>query len=164
MTNLTISHAPFECIYHDSKKCGGNTHCEYVYHNVDVSTTLTINEKDYQINYQAGHDYYQGDYSLPCEELSLEEIAGTDAVISTIEKIDVTMFDDMDDVSEILSDNDIDFTAEQAFQIYTYIREYLDIDADLEYASLIESSADEIESSLQDQEDQKEMEREAWKA
>jgi len=164
MTDLTISHIPFESIYHDSQKCGGNTHREYVYHNVDVFTTLTIDGKDYQINYQAGGDYYQGDYSLPCTEIYMSTDAGSDAVISTIEQIGESEFDDMEGVSEILSDNEIEFTAEQALQIYTYIREQLDVDADLEYASLIESSEDEIEASLREKEEQAAMDREAWES
>ncbi len=150
MTKLNISHTAFESIYHDSQKCGGNTHSEYIYSNVDVFTTLKVNDKEYHVNYQAGHSFYQNDYSMPCEEISMEEIAGTDSVIAKIEQMYESDFDD------------IDFTAEEALQIYKYIRESLDPDADIEYTSLIESSEDEIKSSLQEKEDQKAAEREAW--
>jgi len=96
MPVLNISHKEFESIYHDSEKRGGNTHDEYIYSNVDVFTTLKINDKEYQINYQAGHSFYQDDYNLPCEEISMQEAAGTDCIIATIEQMYESDFDDIE--------------------------------------------------------------------
>jgi len=157
MAKLNISNKDFESVYHDSEKRGGNTHAEYIYSNVDVFTTLKIDDKEYHVNYQAGHDFYHNDYNLPCEEISMQEAAGTDCVIAAIEQMYESNFDDKETAKEILAEKGIYFTVDEAYQIYIYIRNNLDIDADREYSNLIESSKDEIESSLQEKEDEKAM-------
>jgi len=153
MSKLNISHSEFESNYHDSRKCGGNTHSEYLYHNVDVFTTLKINDEEYQVIYQEGQGFYNNDYSMPYEDICLSEEGGTDRIIILIDRIGCEL-EELEDkeAKELLSDNNIDFSVEDARKIYEYICEILNPDADLEYIYLIESSEDKIKASLQEKE------------
>jgi len=167
MQELNISHnhgnSKFGSSYHDSMKCGGNgnTHEEYIFHNVDVFTTLKINGNEYQVVYQAGEGFYNDDYSMPYEDIALSEEGGTDPTIALIDKIGYELSEATDaEAKEILSDNSIEFTPSDVIKIYEYMEKILKPEAEAEYGNLIELSSAEIESSLQQAEREAERERE----
>jgi hypothetical protein len=69
---MNIESTEFEYI-HESSEVKNSIDGEYIYHNITVWNTITVNGKPIVMTYQAGHTYRFGDCSSPSNELSLYE-------------------------------------------------------------------------------------------
>ena len=100
---MKITTTAFDSVYHNSEKKSGMLG-EYILHSVDVWNFIEIDGKQYQVTYQTGMQYLNGQYSSPDPKLDISNIegAGTHALISLIDDMEEADFDDYNSELEYL--------------------------------------------------------------
>jgi hypothetical protein len=101
---MKIETTDFESNYHDSQKAGNSTYGEYMLHNIDVYNKIIVDGAELWAVYQTGQSYDHNDYDCPSPDLALSEDGGTSKVLTKIDRLYESDFDDEEAIMEALEE------------------------------------------------------------
>ena len=101
---MNISTTSFDYNYHNAQKAGSSTHGRYVLHNIDVYNVINVNGIELQAVYQCGVSYNYNDYDCPNPNLALSEDGGTSKVLTKINRLYESDFEDKELIIETLEE------------------------------------------------------------
>ena len=120
---MNISNTDFNITLHSAELKGGNNHPEYYFFNSDTSCDLIINGSHYPIILQSGLSCYNGDHSLPSEDIDYSEDGGCDEFIIVLNEMGEYEIQNLDaeSLKELQEDFSMEFNVEDLLEIYFHV-------------------------------------------